>query len=145
MKTALKTLLTTVAFSMSALIASSAMAAPQHDPRYNNQHPPQPHWNDKDNHKWNDDRRWSNKNNPKWNDDRRWNDDKRYNQRTVNPSRDWRVGQTLPRQYDSRGFKLNDRDARRLPNTGRNQQWYKVNGDYVLVNERNNKIIRIIN
>lgn len=131
MKTALKTLLTTVALSMSALIASSAMAAPQHDPRYNNQHAPQAHWNNKDNHKWND--------------DHRRNDDKRYNQRTVNPSRDWRVGQTLPRQYDSRGFKLSDRDARRLPNTGRNQQWYKVNGDYVLVNERNNKIIRIIN
>ncbi len=31
-----------------------------------------------------------------------------------------------------------------LPNTGRYQQWYKVNGDYVLINERTQRIIRII-
>lgn len=125
MKTTLKTLFATVALSMSAFVASSAMAAPQHDPRFNNQHPPKAHWDHKNNQKW--------------------NDAQRYKQRSVNPSRDWRVGQTLPRQYDSRSFKVSDRDARRLPNAGRYQQWYKVNGDYVLVNERNNKIIRIMN
>jgi len=31
-----------------------------------------------------------------------------------------------------------------LPKPGKYQQWYKVNGDYVLVNERNNRIIRVI-
>ena len=42
--------------------------------------------------------------------------------------------------YDSSRYHVSDREARRLPNTGRYQQWYKVNGDYVLVNERNNRI-----
>ena len=122
MKTTLKTLLQITAVSLSALVASSVMAAPQHDPRgYDRQ---QPHWNSQKDHKWKDDRS--------------------YNQRHVNPSRDWRVGQSLPRQFDSKRFQISDREARRLPNTNRNQQWYKINNDYVLVNERNNKIVRIL-
>lgn len=122
----MKKVLTTIALSLSALLATSAMAAPQHDPRYNhNPHKPAPHWNAKDSKKWNDDRR--------------------HNNRMVNPSRDWRVGQSLPRQYDNKRFEVSDRKARRLPNTGRFQQWYKVNNDYVLVNERSNRIVRIIN
>ena len=125
MKMTLKTLLTATVVSVTTFVASSAMAAPQHDPRgYDRQHA-QPHWNNKNDHKWNDDRR--------------------FNQYKVNPSRDWRVGQKLPRQFESHRFQISDREARRLPHTGRFQQWYKVNGDYVLVNERNNKIIRIIN
>ena len=40
MKTAMKTLFTTIALSMSALVATSAMAAPQHDPRFAPKHPP---------------------------------------------------------------------------------------------------------
>ncbi|WP_216936652.1 MULTISPECIES: RcnB family protein [unclassified Acinetobacter] len=122
----MKKVLTTIALSLSALLATSAMAAPQHDPRYDhNPHKPAPHWNAKDSKKWNDDRHQNN--------------------RAVNPSRDWRVGQALPRQYDNKRFQVSDREARRLPNAGRFQQWYKVNNDYVLVNERNNRIIRIIN
>ena len=129
----MKKVLTTIALSLSALVATSAMAAPQHhDPRYA-PHKSAPHWNHKDAKKW-DDRR----------DNRRWND-KRYNNRVVNPSRDWRVGQKLPNQYDNRRFEVSGYEARRLPNAGRNQQWYKINGDYVLVNERNDKIIRILN
>ena len=122
----MKKVLTTVALSLSALLATSAMAAPQHDSRYDhNQHKQAPHWDAKDSKKW--------------------NDDPRHNNRVVNPSRDWRVGQTLPRQYDNKRFEVSDREARRLPNTGRFQQWYKVNNDYVLVNERTNKIVRIMN
>lgn len=128
----MKKVLTTIALSLSALVATSAMAAPQHDPRYA-PHKPAPHWDHKDAKKWEDRR-----------DDRRWND-KRYYNRVVNPSRDWRVGQKLPNQYDNRRFEVSGYEARRLPNAGRNQQWYKINGDYVLVNERNDKIIRILN
>ena len=130
----MKKVLTTIALSLSALVATSAMAAPQHDPRYNHapNHPAQ-HWDHKDAKKW-DDRR----------DDRRW-DDKRYNNRVVNPSRDWRVGQKLPNQYDNRRFEVSSYEERRLPKASKNQQWYKINGDYVLVNDRNDKIVRIIN
>ena len=119
----MKKVLTTIALSLSALVATSAMAAPQHhDPRYA-PHKSAPHWNHKDAKKW---------------------DDRRYNNRGVNPSRDWRVGQNIPRGYYANLYKVSDREARRLPNTGRYQQWYKVNGDYVLINERTQRIIRII-
>ncbi|TSH68315.1 hypothetical protein E2K73_13900 [Acinetobacter sp. RF15A] len=122
----MKKVLTTLVLSLSALVATSAMAAPYHydSPYHSQPSKPAPHWNSKDH--------------------RKWQDDRRHHNRMVNPSRDWRVGQTLPRQYDSKRFQISDREARRLPNTGRYQQWYKVNNDYVLVNERNNKIVRII-
>lgn len=121
----MKKVLTTIALSLSALVATSAMAAPQHDPRFNHPGPkPAPHWNAKDSHKWNDNRGHQN--------------------RVVNPSRDWRVGQKLPSQYNSKRFEVTGFEARRLPDAGRNQQWYKINNDYVLINERNNKIMRII-
>ena len=120
----MKKVLTTIALSLSALVATSAMAAPQHDPRYA-PHKPAPQWDHKDAKKW-DDRRWDNK-------------------RGVNPSRDWRVGQKLPNQYDNRRFEVSNYEERRLPKAGKNQQWYKINGDYVLVNDRNDKIVRILN
>ncbi|MFX2255889.1 RcnB family protein [Acinetobacter variabilis] len=124
----MKKVLTTIALSLSALVATSAMAAPQHhDSRYA-PHKSAPHWDHKDAKKW---------------DDRR--DDRRYNNRGVNPSRDWRVGQKLPNQYDNRRFEVSGYETRRLPKAGKNQQWYKINGDYVLVNDRNDKIVRIIN
>ncbi|ATO19075.1 hypothetical protein BS636_05040 [Acinetobacter sp. LoGeW2-3] len=119
----MKKVLTTIALSLSALVATSAMAAPQHDPRYA-PHKPAAHWDHKDAKKW---------------------DDRRYNNRVVNPSRDWRVGQKLPNQYDNRRFEVSSYEERRLPKANKNQQWYKINGDYVLVNDRNDKIVRIIN
>lgn len=121
----MKKTLSTIALSLSALIATSAMAAPDH--RY-------------DDHQ-RDDRVPS----TMQHQDNRWNNNDRYDHNRVNPSRDWRVGQTLPRQYSGSRFQINDREARQLPRSGRYQQWYKVNGDYVLVNERNNRISRIVN
>lgn len=121
----MKKLLTTLALSLSALIATSAMAAPDH--RYDDRQG----YNHAQSHQ---DKRWDNNNRYEQN---------RYDNKRVNPSRDWRTGQTLPRQYSNSRFEVSDREARRLPKVSRNQQWYKVNGDYLLVNERNNRIIRI--
>lgn len=119
----MKKLLTAAALALTGLIATSAMAAPDHR---------------------NDDRRYSNAyGQNSYNSDRY--DNKRWNDSRVNPSRQWRVGQSLPRAYDSSRYKVNDREARRLPHTGRYQQWYKVNGDYVLVNQRTDRILRIMN
>ncbi|WP_425919005.1 RcnB family protein [Acinetobacter sp. TSRC1-2] len=118
----MKKILTTIALSLSALMATSAMAAPDH--RYDDRQ----RYNHAQSHQ-----------------DSRWDNNNRYDNKRVNPSRDWRVGQTLPRQYSSSRFQISDREARQLPKSSRNQQWYKVNGDHVLVNERNNRIVRIIN
>ena len=79
----------TLVLSVSAILATSAaMAAPDHrqdDRRYHAQH---------QDSRWND-----NKHSGNWNNNNRYDnryDNNRYNSR-VNPSRDWRVGQTLPR------------------------------------------------
>ena len=62
----------------------------------------------------------------------------------INPSRDWKVGQRLPSQYHGQGYKINHTKYKRLSKPARNQQWVKINGDYVLVNVLNHNIIKII-
>lgn len=128
----MKKVLTTIALSLSALMATSAMAAPDH--RYDD------HQRYQQAHSQHD-QRWDNNNRY---DHNRY-DNNRYDNKRVNPSRDWRSGQNFPRVFSSSSYKVSDREARRLPDTGRYQQWYKVNGDYVLVNERTDRIVRIIN
>lgn len=123
----MKKILTTIALSLSALIATSAMAAPQYDSRFNHPSHTPSHWNAHDRHP----------------SKQHWNNEKRYNSYKVNPSRDWRVGQPLPRQYDSSRYKVDYRDARFLKKPNRNQAWYKINGDYVLVNTNKNRILKI--
>ncbi len=124
----MKKILTAALFALTGLSAASAMASPDHrfdDNRYSNAYTQnhQQHWNNSDSRHY----------------------DGRYSNNNVNPSRHWRVGQTLPRTFDSSRYKVSDREARRLPNTGRYQQWYKINGDYVLVNQRSDRILRIMN
>lgn len=105
--------------SLGTLIATTAMAAPEqynHYSGYNQHYQNQNHWNQNNNSY----------------------------QQQVNPSRHWRVGQYLPNGYNSSRYEVDHHQARKLPNTGRNQQWYKINGDYVLVNNKNNRIVRII-
>lgn len=136
----MKKVLTAIAISMSALIATSAMAGSNdyRDQRYSNDRN-NSHWNNNDrDHRYKNDSRYDSRYD-------RNDRDNRYN-RSVNPSRDWRNGQTLPHQYSSSRYEVNSNSVlKRLPNANRNQQWYKINGDYVLVNERNDKIVRIIN
>ncbi|WP_445114541.1 RcnB family protein [Acinetobacter sp. WZC-1] len=120
----MKQLLTAITLSLSALMASSVMAAPyashhQHESRYAQQQR---------------ERTYSNSH--------RYNQYDRY--KRVNPGREWRSGQYLPNQFTSSRYVVNYRHYQHLPRPGRNQQWLKINGDYVLVNARNHRIIRII-
>lgn len=132
----MKKLLTTVALSLGALMATSAaMAGPGPDHRFDPRKAPPPAHVVKHGPQF--------KHTPppmhaKYKDDRRFNDKRHFNQSN------FRVGQTLPRAYDSKRFEVSSRDARGLAKAGRNQQWYKVNGDYLLVNKKNNRILRVI-
>ena len=126
----MKKALSILALSVTAILTTSAIAAPDH--RYDDRrHQASATYKHHSNH-WDNQRQHT-----------QW-EQKRYNQKRVNPSRDWRVGQNFPRGYEISRNKVSDREARRLPNTGRYQQWYKINGDYVLINERTHRIIRII-
>lgn len=124
----MKKILTTITLSLSALIATSAMAAPQHDPRFNHQPPAQTHWNSNEKHP----------------SQSHWNNGNKYNYHHVNPSRDWRVGQPFPRAYNSSRYKIDYSDVKRLSKPKRHQEWFKINGDYVLVNSNKNTIAQII-
>lgn len=122
----MKKLMTALTLSLTALVASNAMAGSyDHDQRWNQEH------------------RYSQNDKYQQQNHRQWNNDQRRHQ--VNPSRDWHKGNTLPRQYSSSRYQVHGSQLKRLPDASRNQQWYSINGDYVLVNEKNNKIVRIIN
>ena len=114
----MKNLITVLTLSLGSMLASTAMAAPSY--QHQNQH-----------HR--------HAQNPT-----HWNQNQSSHHRQVNPSRQWRTGQYLPSNYHSSRYAVDNRQARKLPNSGRNQQWYKINGDYVLVNNKNNRIVRIL-
>lgn len=65
-------------------------------------------------------------------------------QQKVNPSRDWKVGQKVPNQYLSHSYKVDYKQSKKMTKPAKNQEWIKVNGDYILKNDSNHKIIKII-
>ncbi|MFT4019933.1 MAG: RcnB family protein [Acinetobacter sp.] len=54
----------------------------------------------------------------------------------------WQPGYTIPQHYRGESYKV-DYDTYRLPRPTRNQQWYKINNEYLLVDSDNNTIIQI--
>jgi len=49
-----------------------------------------------------------------------------------------------PVQYPSQSFKIDHKKFKKLSKLGKNQQWIKVHGDYVLTNITSHDIIKII-
>ncbi len=116
---------TAIVLSLSTFAATSAMA----DSRYNNH----------DNHRYHSSN-YSYNNHGRWDRSNRY--DQRYNNRWNNNS--WRSGHNFPSQYHSSRYAVNYKNYRHLSKPSRYQQWYKVNGDYVLVNQRDHRIIRVV-
>ena len=55
----------------------------------------------------------------------------------------WQAGYVMPQHYRGNGYKV-DYKGNNLPRPGRNEQWYKINNDFILVNSDDNSIIRIM-
>lgn len=55
----------------------------------------------------------------------------------------WQTGYVMPQHYRGDGYKVDYKDYD-LPKPSRNQQWYKINNDYILINSENNSIQRIL-
>lgn len=55
----------------------------------------------------------------------------------------WQAGYVMPQHYRGNGYKV-DYKYNNLPRPGRNEQWYKINNDFILVNADDNSIIRIM-
>ncbi|MCO8068220.1 RcnB family protein [Acinetobacter schindleri] len=124
----MKTLVKAIVLSIStALVAIPAMAAPQDHHQYSKSHAQQQH-HAPQHHQQNKHPAQQHKQGHK----------------KVDPSRDWRVGQKVPSQYQSKIYKVDHSKYKRLNKPGRNQQWIKVNGDYILMNVVNDKVIKII-
>jgi Ni/Co efflux regulator RcnB len=54
----------------------------------------------------------------------------------------WQTGYIMPQHYRGNSYKTEYKDNN-LPKPGKNQQWYKVNNDYILVDSDNNNIVKI--
>ncbi|NCI79709.1 hypothetical protein XA39_10165 [Acinetobacter tandoii] len=56
----------------------------------------------------------------------------------------WQTGYVMPQHYRGNGYKVEYKEHN-LPKPGRNQQWYKINNDYILIDSGSNGILRIVN
>ncbi len=130
----MKKILTVLAISFSALMASSVSLAGPHE-------------------KNNNYRGWDQSDQPKFSRGRdfREDDDDMQDKRRMREERGvkrlqqlrWQPGYVMPQHYRGNGYKVEYKDHR-LPRPDRKQQWYKVNNDYILVDSENNSIIRIV-
>ncbi len=126
----MKKILTILAISFSALMANSVTTAAPHD-------------NERD---WDQPRHQSKGRDFRDNDD----DDRMQDKRRVREERGvkrlqqhkWQTGYVMPQHYRGNGYKV-DYKEHDLPKPSRNQQWYKINNDYILVDTDSNNIVRI--
>lgn len=72
------------------------------------------------------------------------NRDQRVDKMMPRPSWDWRVGGKIPEQFRSKQYQVKSNDSPRIYNIASDEQWYRINSDYVLADDRY-KILRIIN
>lgn len=54
----------------------------------------------------------------------------------------WQPGYVMPQHYRGNGYKVDYRKYN-LPKPAKNQQWYKINNDYILIDSDSNNIIKI--
>ena len=123
----MKKILASVAISFSALIASSAItAAPQFEPELNVEQPAPK--------------------SKKMREKRDFNEPEQRSREQRGVKRlqhmKWQTGYVMPQHYRSDGYKVEYKDNN-LPKPARNQQWYKINNNYILLNSDNNSIVRI--
>ena len=55
----------------------------------------------------------------------------------------WQAGYVMPQHYRGNSYKVDYKDNQ-LPKPKRNEQWYKINNDYILINMDDNSIVRIV-
>lgn len=55
----------------------------------------------------------------------------------------WQPGYVMPQHYRGNGYKVDYREQN-LPKPAANQQWYKINNDFILIDSDSNNIIKIL-
>ena len=130
----MKKILSILAISFSALMASSiTTAAPHHDDERGFDKPR----NEQGRHK----REFRAEDNNQWVEKRRMREERGV-QRLQQLK--WQEGYVMPQHYRGNSYKVDFKDSN-LPRPSRNEQWYKINNSYILVNTESNTITRIAN
>ncbi|WP_374666873.1 RcnB family protein [Acinetobacter sp.] len=122
-----------LAISFSALMTSSLSIAAPHDQDHGYDHPRNYNQGRKGRDFRNDD------------EDRMQNNRRMREERGVQrlQQHKWQTGYVMPQHYRGDGYKVDYKDYD-LPKPSRNQQWYRINNDYILINSDNNSIQRIL-
>ena len=132
----MKKILTILTISFSALMANSVTTAAPHEKHDNNRGWDQPRHQQSNNGR---DFRNHDDDDDRMRDKRRGREErgvKRLQQHK------WQTGYVMPQHYRGNGYKV-DYKSHDLPKPSRNQQWYKINNDYILVDTDSNNIVRI--
>ena len=64
--------------------------------------------------------------------------------KVTQPHRDWKAGYKIPNQFHAANYKVDYHQSKKLSKPGKNQQWVKINGDYVLMNTNSYKVIKVV-
>ncbi len=130
----MKKLFTILALSITVLTTSMAsFADPPFDRGHGQKGPkggPRGEWNDRGHKHDHEDR---------FRDERRMREERGFERLKQHR---WQPGYVMPQHYRGNGYKVDYRDNN-LPKPDRNQQWYKINNDYILVDTDSNSIVSI--
>lgn len=128
----MKKILSILAISFSALMASSiTTAAPHHDDERGFDKPR----NEQGRYK----REFRAEDNDQWVEKRRVREERGV-QRLQQLK--WQEGYVMPQHYRSNSYKV-DHKQNNLSKPAQNEQWYKINNQYLLINTDNNAIVKI--
>jgi Ni/Co efflux regulator RcnB len=130
----MKKMMAILTISFSALLASSLSSAAPHFDNRGDDHP-------RSNQGKGRDFRDSDQDDERMQDKRRMREErgvKRLQQHQ------WQTGYVMPQHYRGNGYKVEYKEHN-LPKPARNQQWYKINNDYILIDSGSNGILRIVN
>ena len=132
----MKKILTILAISFSALMANSVTTAAPHEKQDNNRG-----WDQSRHQQSNNGRDFRDQDDG---DDRMQDKRRGREERGVKrlQQHKWQTGYVMPQHYRGNGYKV-DYKSHDLPKPSRNQQWYKINNDYILVDTDSNNIVRI--
>ncbi|MGE8559163.1 MULTISPECIES: RcnB family protein [unclassified Acinetobacter] len=130
----MKKILTILAISFSALMANSITTAAPHEKHGNHYG-----WDQSGQQKFNNKGRDFREDDDEMQDKRRMREERGFQRLQQHK---WQPGYVMPQHYRGNGYKV-DYKSHDLPKPSRNQQWYKINNDYILVDTDSNNIVRI--
>lgn len=130
----MKKILTILAISFSALMANSITTAAPHEKHGNHYG-----WDQSGQQKFNNKGRNFREDDDEMQDKRRMREERGFQRLQQHK---WQPGYVMPQHYRGNGYKV-DYKSHDLPKPSRNQQWYKINNDYILVDTDSNNIVRI--